>query len=107
MDEFWIGLPWLLLLNLVMYCIIKYEDYSNLERSRDYWIKNWERADKDFSELWGAVEKHATAEGHNRCWLNDVELYKVWDPTFEPNFKLPCKTEFLGKCDEYYEQQRG
>jgi len=56
--------------------------------------------------LYDAILAHHSARGHNRCWLNDLELYKAAglppDPTL---FKLPCLEEFLSKCQEYHQQQ--
>jgi hypothetical protein len=54
--------------------------------------------------LEAAIRKHAQAKGHDRCWENDLELYEVIGLKPE-NPGLPCKEDFLKKCEEYYKEQ--
>lgn len=56
-------------------------------------------------ELEAAIRKHRDQKGHDRCWLNDLELYGVLgEPVGEPC--LPPTDEFLSRCREYEMGQR-
>lgn len=52
-----------------------------------------------------AIRKHRSARGHDRCWENDLELYKVLGESLPASPQLPPKEEFLKCCQQYYEQQ--
>lgn len=56
-------------------------------------------------ELQAAICKHRDARGHERCWQNDVELYHAIGEPLPYDGGLPCREEFLGRCQEYYDQQ--
>jgi hypothetical protein len=50
-----------------------------------------------------AIKKHMHAKGHDRCWLNDLELYRVLDPEFDKmRLELPCLPEFIHNCTVYW-----
>lgn len=54
--------------------------------------------------LLAAIRKHRDATGHDRCHLNDRELYAA--AGLEPaNFELPPRAEFLTACAAYYDGQ--
>lgn len=51
-------------------------------------------------ELKTAIRKHRDAKGHDRCWENDLELYKVLGEPL-PQQELPPMAEFKQRCHEY------
>ena len=54
-------------------------------------------------QLETAIANHMNAKGHERCWLNDLELYSVIDPEFDKmKLALPCMPEFLHQCCLYW-----
>jgi hypothetical protein len=57
----------------------------------------------------GRDKKHAVlwdARGHDRCWENDKELYRVLpDPTPDAPVLPPTKEEMLAQCKVYVEGQ--
>ncbi len=53
-----------------------------------------------------AIRKHRDEKGHDRCWLDDQELYKILPETTEADFTLPCKTEFLTECEKYWNNRK-
>jgi hypothetical protein len=76
--------------------------YMNLEAK-------WEaeeatlKAKSEWQKLFLGIQKHMTAKGHDRCWLNDLELYKLVDPQYDKmNMALPCMPEFLHNCCVYW-----
>lgn len=47
-----------------------------------------------------AIKKHRDAKGNDRCWENDLELYKVLgEPALE--HIMPSREEFTRQCREY------
>lgn len=56
--------------------------------------------------LVAAIKKHREQSGHNLCWLNDLELWKVIDPDATyPHDKVPGREEFLSQCARYHESR--
>lgn len=50
-----------------------------------------------------AIKEHMHAKGHNRCWLNDLELYQVVNPNPDKmKLALPCLPEFMHNCAVYW-----
>lgn len=59
------------------------------------------------AKLEAAIRKHRDARGHNRCWLDDQELYSVLPETIDTkDFKLPPKDEFLKECTKYHQDRQ-
>ncbi|NIQ80933.1 MAG: hypothetical protein GTN93_23130, partial [Anaerolineae bacterium] len=51
------------------------------------------------ADLETAIKKHMKARGHDRCWLDDVELYRVLNPHFDKmDLGLPALPEFMHNC---------
>ena len=52
------------------------------------------------------IKSHRSASGHELCWLNDVELWKLVDdnPVY-PHDTLPVQDEFLSQCRRYHESR--
>lgn len=68
---------------------------------------SYDKCEKRIIELETAIRKHRDERGHNRCWLDDLELYKVLNESINENdFVLPPKTEFLDQCCKYYETRQ-
>jgi hypothetical protein len=58
-------------------------------------------------ELEAAIRTHRDYRGHNRCFLDDYELYQVLgDPINLADFVLPPEAEFLACCYDYYRQRQ-
>ena len=54
------------------------------------------------------IRYHRDQKGDDRCWLDDVKLYKVL-PEGEKelaNFALPCREKFLGSCKRFWESRQ-
>jgi hypothetical protein len=51
-----------------------------------------------------AIRTHRNQRGNDRCWVDDIELYKVLPegPPSEEELALPCKQKFLASCEKYY-----
>lgn len=79
-------------------------DSSNLLDNSKYSDTNMDR----ITALESAIRKHHDARGHDRCFENDLDLYK-----FLPEYKdkispeLPSREEFLQGCSKYYDEQIG
>lgn len=52
-----------------------------------------------------AIRHHRDQRGHDRCWLNDQELYGVLPETVPSSPGLPPRGEFLAQCERYYAEQ--
>lgn len=80
----------------------KRQIYANLEAK-------WEIEEKlldvqcKWQKLVLGIQKHMNAKGHDRCWLNDLELYELVDPKYDRiNMSLPCLPEFISNCCIYW-----
>jgi len=49
-----------------------------------------------------AVRKHRDENGHDRCWLDDQELYKSLPEVKDADYQLPPRQEFLHNCSKYW-----
>lgn len=64
---------------------------------------------EDYRELVKAVKTHRDQRGDNRCFLDDLELYKNLPdtpPDMAEMLKLPPKQEFLKSCERYWAQRQ-
>lgn len=53
--------------------------------------------------LRNAIRLHRDVKRHDRCWINDYELYSVLpEGVAEADLKLPPKDEFITNCEEYW-----
>jgi len=78
------------------------QSYENLEAK---WAAEEEtlKVKSEWQKLFLGIQKHMNAKGHNRCWLNDLELYQLVDPKYDRmNMALPCMPEFLHNCCVYW-----
>ena len=57
-------------------------------------------------ELDAAIRYHRAQTGHNMCWENDKELWKVLGDETDIDHTLPERCEFLRKCEEYYDSRK-
>lgn len=76
--------------------------HANLEAQ---WAAEEEtrKAKSEWQKLFLGVQKHMAAKGHDRCWLNDLELYQLVDPLYDRmRMELPCLPEFLNNCCIYW-----
>ena len=60
----------------------------------------------EVARLRAGIKSHRSATGHELCWLNDVELWKlVEDSPAYPHETLPVAEEFLSQCRRYHESR--
>ncbi len=49
------------------------------------------------------IRNHQNKSGHELCWLNDIELWKLLDSGARyPHNSLPVREEFLAQCGRFY-----
>jgi hypothetical protein len=62
----------------------------------------------EVDRLKGAIRKHRDAHGDDRCWIDDLELYRIiGDGDVDPSsLKLPSKCEFLESCSRFWSQRQ-
>jgi len=53
--------------------------------------------------LESAIRRHRDERGHNRCWLDDGELYAVLPEGTPPPTTLPPHDEFLSACERFWQ----
>jgi hypothetical protein len=56
-------------------------------------------------KLEDGIRKHAAQREDDRCWLDDLELYKLVGITEHPGLKMP-EEKFLGNCKRYWNCQQ-
>lgn len=70
-------------------------------------VKARDDARAKLAELKMAIREHQEAKGHNRCWLDDLELYKKIDPGSDKmNLGLPALPEFIHNCAVYWRDRQ-
>jgi hypothetical protein len=74
------------------------QDLGEMER-----LRNQAMAERD--ALRAAIRAHRDARGHDRCWENDVALYRVLGEPVPDGPGLPSHGEFIMKCEEYFAGQ--
>ncbi len=59
-------------------------------------------------ELEAAIRKHRDQRGDDRCWIDDLDLYRNLEDTRpgELDITLPPKCEFLQSCERYWTQRQ-
>lgn len=59
-------------------------------------------------KLRGEIRYHRDQKGHDRCWIDDVKLYKALPEgaTELANFRLPCREEFMQGCKRFWETRQ-
>ena len=67
---------------------------------------SWGSTDR-IQELEAAIRKHRDQRGDDRCWVDDLELYKVLGDSdnVTPDNSLPAKDEFLRNCARFYDHR--
>lgn len=63
---------------------------------------------KKYAELRIAVKEHRDARGDDRCWLDDIELYRaLGEEVPKPMMlALPNREAFFTRCTEYYKNRQ-
>jgi len=70
--------------------------------STDYFI-----AANKADNLLRGIKKHSEAKGHDRCWLNDLELYELAGLKIDKiELGLPDLPEFIGNCCAYWRDRQ-
>lgn len=57
----------------------------------------------ELETLRNAVRKHRDCKGHDRCWMDDLELYQALPETTTIDLGLPPREEFMAECKKYCE----
>lgn len=78
------------------------------ESTAESWIKF--RAERDIFigrilQLEEAIRNHAAQKGDDRCWLDDLVLYRLVGIDTHQGLALP-EEEFLGNCKRYWKCQQ-
>jgi hypothetical protein len=61
----------------------------------------------DVDQLKAAIRHHRDQRRDERCWLDDMELYKVLgEPVDAADLALPPRDEFLESCRRYWQQRQ-
>ena len=61
---------------------------------------------REILRLRDGIRSHREKSGHELCWLNDLELWKLLDPNARyPHDTLPVREEFLTQCGRFYESR--
>jgi hypothetical protein len=56
--------------------------------------------------LRAGIRNHMQKTGHGLCWLNDLALWELIEPTVHyPHDTLPVREEFLAQCAKFYESR--
>lgn len=65
-----------------------------------------EELKQEILKLRSAIRKHRNEKGHDRCWLDDNELYMVLPEKESADTKLPTWQEFSAECKKFYETRQ-
>jgi hypothetical protein len=78
-----------------------------MENTNDKDLKklNSDELIQEILTLRNSIRNHRDAEGNDRCWLDDIELYQKLPEGKNANFTLPEKEEFLKNCAVYHENR--
>jgi hypothetical protein len=108
----WVG-PSLLALVLACYCFIAFRRIATLRTTLATYqarvadlAANCRACEAANFALVNAIRRHRDAEGHDRCWLSDVELYESIGGAREANLQLPELCEFMGHCAAYWNSRQ-
>lgn len=79
------------------------------EKAMDERLPQLKSHRRRIAELEQAIRDHRDARGDDRCWLDDIELYKVLGEDEVPEamqLALPNREAFLGRCAQYWEHRQ-
>lgn len=62
---------------------------------------------KELKRVRNGIRQHRDAKGHDRCWENDWDMYKLLPESKDADFTLPPEEEFLENCKRYFHEQTG
>lgn len=65
-------------------------------------------ANDKLAALEQAIRNHRDARGDDRCWLDDINLYKALGEPVPPGMELalPNRDAFLKRCEQYFEYRQ-
>src|SRR5574337_22320 len=68
------------------------------------WMKTYLHSmTKKVQDLRDAIRRHRDEKGHDRCWLDDLELYKsLPEGLKDVDLTLPSRDEFITNCERYH-----
>lgn len=72
---------------------------------QDFYQPRYEALNARIKELEDAIKEHAAQRGDDRCWVDDLKLYKLVGIEEHPGLKLP-EEEFLSNCKRYWKCQQ-
>jgi hypothetical protein len=59
------------------------------------------------AELERAIKRHRSRTGHDLCWENDEELWRVLGDGARVRHHVPPWDEFMTKCAQYRKSREG
>lgn len=65
-------------------------------------MTDWEARARELEE---AIKEHAAQRGDDRCFLDDLKLYRLVGIDTHPGLDLP-ENEFLSNCRRYWKCQQ-
>ena len=65
-----------------------------------------EELQQEILRLRTGIREHRDAKGHDRCWLDDIDLYNLLPEKLPADTKLPDREEFLTNCNKFYENRQ-
>lgn len=65
-----------------------------------------EELQQEILRLRTGIREHRDAQGHDRCWLDDIDLYNLLPEKLPADTKLPEREEFLTNCNKFYENRQ-
>lgn len=60
----------------------------------------------EIRRLRNGIRQHRDQCSHNRCWLDDQELYRLLPEQANAVFTLPPQEEFLRECARFWKQRQ-
>lgn len=68
--------------------------------------KKLEEVKEELLKLRNGIRYHRDQKGDDRCWLDDVELYKLLPEQRDADFTLPPKDEFARDCARFWQSRQ-
>lgn len=65
-----------------------------------------EELKQEITRLRNGIRKHRDQKGDDRCWLDDIELYKLLPDNVPFITSLPQKNEFLKNCERFWKTRQ-
>ena len=91
--------------NLLGYNFTKETNMGELDEDLQK-TTNIEELRLEIIRLRNGIRKHRDQQGDDRCWLDDIELYKLLPDNISFITDLPAKDKFLKNCERFWETRQ-